>query len=43
MMVFVEWAGLQSYVYSEYSVGLSTQPCGEPVRGVMVEERWGPS
>ena len=34
---------MQSWVYSENRVGLSTQPCGEPVLSVMVEERWGPS
>ena len=30
-------------MYKEYSSGLSTQPCGEPVLSVMVDERWGPS
>ena len=24
-------------------VGLSTQPCGEPMLSVMVEERWDPN
>ena len=43
MMVLVGWVRVQSYVYKEYSNGLSTQPCGEPVLSVMVEERWGPS
>ena len=43
MMVLVGWVGVQSWVYKEYSSGLSTQPCGEPVLRVMVEERWGPS
>ena len=43
MMVLVGWVGVESWVYKEYSSGLSTQPCGEPVLSVMVEERWGPS
>lgn len=36
-------AGTQSCVYSEYSNGLSTQPCEEPVLSVRVEKTWEPS
>ena len=32
-MELVGWEGEQSYVCSEYSKGLSPQPCGEPVSG----------
>lgn len=34
------------HMYNEivqYRRGLSTQPCGEPVLSVRVEDRWGPS
>uniref|UniRef100_A0A3Q0T7B0 C-type lectin domain-containing protein n=1 Tax=Amphilophus citrinellus TaxID=61819 RepID=A0A3Q0T7B0_AMPCI len=36
------WTGLQSWVYRQYRKGVSTQPCGEPVLIVLLDERWGP-
>lgn len=42
-MLLVGWVGKQSKVYRVYSRGLRTQPWGEPVLRVNVEEWWGPS
>ena len=38
MVISIQWVGVQPYVYKEQSSGLSTQPCGESVLSVMVEE-----
>lgn len=42
MMVLEKWMGVQLCVYRVKRSGLRTQPLGEPVLSVMVEEQWGP-
>ena len=39
-MVLQGWMGIQSSVYMLYKRRLSTQPCGEPVLSVKVDEIW---